>query len=130
MWQVSHPERNGTAWLMGSIHYGSAEFYPLPETITAAYDASDVLVVELNPDALNPEQVSKALREQGSWPVTDTNVNVLRNKPANLFGNLCVNAESKTVSMRSDLRILAPGWWYCNWLTCNWIAAALPGRTA
>lgn len=39
---------NGKAYLLGSIHVGKPEFYPLPEAVENAFAGSDKLVVEVN----------------------------------------------------------------------------------
>lgn len=45
-WKV---ENNGnTVYLLGSIHIGSSELYPIDEELKQAFDESDVLVVEAN----------------------------------------------------------------------------------
>ncbi len=39
---------SSTAYLLGSIHMGKPDMYPLPAIINNAFDSSDVLVVEVN----------------------------------------------------------------------------------
>lgn len=46
-WRVSG--ESGTAYLLGSVHFGDESMYPLPAAVTEAYQASDALVVEVNP---------------------------------------------------------------------------------
>ncbi len=45
----------GTAYLLGSLHFGAQDMYPLPEGITDAFAAAEVLVVEANLRNLGPE---------------------------------------------------------------------------
>lgn len=48
-WQVS--DDDSSVYLLGSMHFGRADFYPLPEVIEQAYQKSEVVGVEL--DMLN-----------------------------------------------------------------------------
>ncbi|QIZ78631.1 TraB/GumN family protein [Ferrimonas lipolytica] len=41
------------AWLLGSIHVGTADFYPLPMQIEAAIEQASALVLEANPNDPN-----------------------------------------------------------------------------
>jgi len=49
-WKVEH--NGNTVYLLGSIHVGSNELYPLNQKLKKAFDESDTLVVEAN--LLNP----------------------------------------------------------------------------
>lgn len=46
LWQIEH--QGQVSYLFGSIHIGKASWYPLPKSVTQAYESSDSLVVELN----------------------------------------------------------------------------------
>lgn len=68
-WRVSAP--GSTVYLLGSVHFGRPEMYPLAEKVTQAFDQADALVVEANVLAIEPEQVaqwlaSKAMYQDGS----------------------------------------------------------------
>ncbi len=39
---------DNTIWLFGSIHIGRDDFYPLPQSVTEAFESSDVLAVEFD----------------------------------------------------------------------------------
>lgn len=69
-WRVS----NGKAvvYLMGSMHFGDEEFYPLPKEIDAAYEHSSVLVVEVDIASITPEMASKAIYQHGRLPLGQT----------------------------------------------------------
>lgn len=56
-WQVTGDK--GTIWLLGSIHIGSEDMYPLPPEIEKAYKASDALVVEADADTSDPAVAQK-----------------------------------------------------------------------
>lgn len=45
-WQVS--DDNSSVYLLGSMHFGKAEFYPMPNIIEKSYTGSDLLGVELD----------------------------------------------------------------------------------
>ncbi|QSA95733.1 TraB/GumN family protein [Methylococcus sp. EFPC2] len=47
LWKTS--SEKGTAYLFGSLHFGTQDMYPLPESVAKAFAASDVLVVEADP---------------------------------------------------------------------------------
>ena len=69
LWKVTGPR--GTAYLVGSIHFGTPDMYPLPAEMTRAYEASQALVVEVNLMALDPTQMpqivaAKALYRDGT----------------------------------------------------------------
>lgn len=49
-WKVERAGR--VSWLVGSLHMLTADAYPLPPAMTAAFDTSDVLVEEADPDEL------------------------------------------------------------------------------
>jgi len=51
LWEARDGDRR--VFLMGSIHIGRADFYPLPEAVQAAFAKSDVLAVEA--DASDPQ---------------------------------------------------------------------------
>lgn len=46
MWEVSGKAGDGKLYLLGSIHAGKEDLYPLKPVITDAFEASDVLAVE------------------------------------------------------------------------------------
>lgn len=48
-------DRGNVAWLFGSIHVGTEDFYPLPEYVLSAFDGSDALAVEVDILALETD---------------------------------------------------------------------------
>ena len=62
-WKVSSGER--VAYLLGSIHFGSKDMYPLPKEIEDAFDRSAVLLVEADLNHLDLQKM-KALAEYAS----------------------------------------------------------------
>ena len=59
---------DGEAWLLGSLHFGSSDLYPLGERIERAFTASDRLMVEVNLLDLDPQAVEALIRKHGTYP--------------------------------------------------------------
>jgi len=58
-----------TVYILGSIHLAKPDFYPLDKSIERAYEQSDILVVELDPDTANAAQVMKTTMQRlGRYP--------------------------------------------------------------
>ena len=57
----------GNAYLLGSVHFGSQEWYPLPARITETFKSSDVLVVEANANNLQSSDAAKKLTQLASY---------------------------------------------------------------
>ena len=57
LWKASSGK--GTAYLLGSVHFGAPDMYPLPARIMDAYNAADVLVVEANVENAAGETAQK-----------------------------------------------------------------------
>jgi uncharacterized protein YbaP (TraB family) len=58
-WTVTGPK--GSAYLLGSLHFGVPGMFPLPAEMTQAYHASQALVVETNVSTLEPEQIARSV---------------------------------------------------------------------
>ena len=56
-----------TAYLLGSIHVGREDFYPLPPEIERAFDDSDVLAVEVDVQKVNAGAVQQAMLAKGMY---------------------------------------------------------------
>lgn len=70
-WKITGSSK-GVVYLFGTIHVGTADFYPLPVAIEDAFKKSNVLVEEIN---INDEEDSKAsvqfVRQYGVYPLGD-----------------------------------------------------------
>lgn len=66
LWKAS--SNTATVHLLGSIHFGSTEIYPLPGVITDAYDRSDTLVVEVNADEQTLQESMATMVRSGTYP--------------------------------------------------------------
>lgn len=62
-WQVKSP--TATVSLMGSMHFGAENFFPLPRELMSAFDAADILVVEVNTKDLSPAAAMSAIMRYG-----------------------------------------------------------------
>ncbi len=65
LWQASAGK--GTLYLLGSIHFGTQEMYPLPAVITSAFSRSDSLVVEANILDVDPLQMMQLITEKALY---------------------------------------------------------------
>ena len=69
LWKVT--SKTNTVYLLGSIHVGSKEFYPLPAEIEAAFAESKTLAVEVDLTKVDQEAVQGKLLEKGTYPDDD-----------------------------------------------------------
>lgn len=77
LWKVTPkdaaPDDAGhTVYLLGSIHVGAPDFYPLPNEIEQAFAASKKLVVEVDTDNVGALQMQGLLMEKGMYKDGDT----------------------------------------------------------
>ena len=70
LWKVTSPTT--TVYLMGSIHMGTSDFYPLPQSIESAFGASKVLAVELNIKDADPAATLQQAQEHGMYGEGDS----------------------------------------------------------
>ena len=76
LWKVTGPK--GVVYLLGTIHAGKADFYPLPSIIEDSFQKPDTLIEEVDISA--PAEVASAQRgliEDGSYANGDTITNHL-----------------------------------------------------
>ncbi len=65
LWKVTGA--NGTAYLMGSIHFGTKAMYPLSASVKAAFESADRLVVEIDLQAMDPAAMSRWINTEGAY---------------------------------------------------------------
>ena len=72
LWQVSSAGQQGH--LLGSIHFGSHELYPLPAVVEDAYAQSDMLVVELDLTQVDVAKASQLIMRKGMYQTLTDNL--------------------------------------------------------
>jgi uncharacterized protein len=71
LWKVSGAQ--GTVYLLGTVHVGRTELYPLPRIIEDSFKQADTLVEEVDTgDPQNTAQIKQWLGEHSSYPPGDT----------------------------------------------------------
>ncbi|MDQ0351465.1 uncharacterized protein YbaP (TraB family) [Alkalibacillus filiformis] len=65
LWQVESEDT--TVYLLGTIHAGTRDFYPLHESIETAYDEADVVVPEIDLNDLNMYDMQQTQQELGMY---------------------------------------------------------------
>jgi uncharacterized protein len=70
MWKASSP--TATVYLLGSMHLGDKDFYPLPDVVESAFKASKVLVVEVNLNKVDQVATIKSMQQTGFYPDGDS----------------------------------------------------------
>jgi uncharacterized protein len=76
LWKVTGPK--GVVYLLGTIHAGKADLYPLPPIIEDSFKKADTLVEEI--DSSEPSEAARLQRgftEEGGYPNGDTITNHL-----------------------------------------------------
>ena len=76
LWKVTGPK--GVVYLLGTIHVGKADFYPLPAIIEDSFKKADMLIEEI--DISGPADADRLQRrfiEQGGYPNVDVITNHL-----------------------------------------------------
>lgn len=62
----------GTAYVLGTIHFADQSFYPLRKEIIDAFEKSDVLIGELDAEALDGKKIAKILAKETQLPKGET----------------------------------------------------------
>ena len=72
-WKVSSP--TNTIYLLGSVHLGTKEMYPLPDYMEKAFQRSSVLIVEVDlnkVDKAEQAKIGQYVTSNGTYPGDDT----------------------------------------------------------
>ncbi|MBO8155400.1 MAG: TraB/GumN family protein [Bacillaceae bacterium] len=64
-WRVDHA--GNTVYLLGSIHVGTDDFYPMDDQIEGAFEESSYLAVEADIVNVNPLEVQSLIQERGMY---------------------------------------------------------------
>ncbi len=86
-WKVSSPTT--TAYLLGSIHLTSKDFYPLPKPVEDAFAGSKVLVVEVNMKKLDSTELSTMTMARGAYSDGTTLSQHVSKSTSDLLDNFC-----------------------------------------
>ena len=69
LWRVQ--QGPSTLFLLGSIHVGQPNLYPLPAVMDQAFIAADQLVLEIDLGLTSPTAMAEALLSRGTYPATE-----------------------------------------------------------
>src|ERR1700730_252167 len=70
-WKVTGPQ--GVVYLLGTLHVGRADFYPLPAILETSFKQADTLITEAGlTETEQPSHLLKVLLEQGVYPTGDS----------------------------------------------------------
>jgi uncharacterized protein len=72
LWKATPRAGKNVVYLLGSIHSGSKDFYPLPDEIEDAYADCQVLAVEVDLAAQDQEALQQLLLDKGVYGGNDT----------------------------------------------------------
>jgi uncharacterized protein YbaP (TraB family) len=86
-WKASSP--TNTVYLLGSIHVGDKDLYPLPDVVESAFNSSKLLVVELNIKDANKFAPVKLMLKYGFYPEGDGLSKHLPKNTALALGDFC-----------------------------------------
>ena len=78
LWEIKSSENK--VYVLGSIHMGKREFYPLAAKIEESFNDSEVLVVEVDINNINPGTIQNMVFEKGFYPEGETLKNHLSSK--------------------------------------------------
>ncbi len=78
LWEIK--SAGNTVYILGSMHFGKEDFYPLDIRIEKSFKKSDVLVLEVNLNEIDPLVVQNILLEKGYYPLGESLKGHLSNK--------------------------------------------------
>jgi len=88
----------GAGWLLGSLHFGSDDLYPLSEPLQRAFARSDRLLVEVDLLALDSAEVARVVSGAGHYAERDA---LRRHVPEMLWQDLVGAARGLDMPVRS-----------------------------
>jgi len=65
LWQVS--DNNSSVYLLGSVHFANADYYPLSRATDKAFAAADTLAVEVDITSLDPIKTQQLMSRMGNY---------------------------------------------------------------
>lgn len=71
LWKVTS-DGGGEVYLLGSVHVGKKDWYPLPKEIEQAYEKSKFLAVEVDTTKIDQLKLMKFMQEKGMYGAGDS----------------------------------------------------------
>lgn len=99
-----------TAWLFGSIHVGRDDFYPLPDYVMNAYNASDSLAVEFDVIKFENEADTSSLIEILAKMIYSDRTTIKDHVPEEVY-NKCVEIFEENDMYNALLDYYKPCFW-------------------
>ncbi len=65
LWKVS--DHNSSVYLLGSVHFANADYYPMSHNIETAFAEADRLAVEIDVTALDPLKTQLLMQKMGNY---------------------------------------------------------------
>jgi len=87
LWEAQ--SEHNTVYILGSVHVAKKEMYPLDMAITKAFQASDILVVEVNLKKIGLLRIAALTQEKWMYKNNDTLRNHVSEKTFKLFREHC-----------------------------------------
>src|SRR3954470_24205337 len=69
-WKVTS-DKGGEVYLLGSVHVGTDDMYPLPKEIEDAFKKSDALAVEADVEKVDPAKIQALVLSKGRYEGED-----------------------------------------------------------
>lgn len=65
LWKVS--DHNSSVYLLGSVHFANANYYPMSQAIERAFADAEILAVEVDVTAIDPLKAQRLMQEKGNY---------------------------------------------------------------
>jgi len=65
LWKIS--DHDSSVYLLGSVHFANADYYPMSRAIKAAFAEADTLAVEIDITSLDPLKTQLLMQEMGNY---------------------------------------------------------------
>jgi len=65
LWKVS--DNDSSVYLLGSVHFANADYYPMSRAIETAFAETDTLAVEIDVTSLDPLKTQRLMQEMGNY---------------------------------------------------------------
>lgn len=65
LWKVS--DNDSSVYLLGSVHFANADYYPMSDNVEAAFTEADTLAVEIDVTSLDPLKTQRLMQTLGNY---------------------------------------------------------------